>query len=57
MNFIALDAAFTRPDGTPINDQQEARSVVSAAIESNLRKLAQMALLVPNGEENICPVP
>jgi methyltransferase-like protein/SAM-dependent methyltransferase len=51
MNFIARDAALTRPDGTPINDQQEARSVVSTAIESNLRKLAQMALLVPNGKE------
>jgi methyltransferase-like protein/SAM-dependent methyltransferase len=57
MNFIARGAAFTRPDGTPINDQQEARSVVTTAIEANLRKLAQMALLVPNGKENICPVP
>ncbi len=51
MNFIARGAAFTRPDGTPINDQQEARSVVTTAIEANLRKLAQMALLVANGKE------
>jgi hypothetical protein len=51
MNFIARDATFTRPDGTPINDQQEARRLVSAAIEGNLRKLAQMALLVANGKE------
>jgi methyltransferase-like protein len=51
MNFIARDATFTRPGGTPINDQQEARRLVSAAIEGNLRKLAQMALLVANGKE------
>jgi hypothetical protein len=57
VNFIARDAAFTRQDGTPINDQQEARSVVSAAIEDNLRKLAQMTLLVENVKENICRAP
>jgi len=48
VNFIARNAAFTRQDGTPVNDQQESRSVVSAAIEANLRKIARMALLVAN---------